>query len=67
MTSFVEEIGLHALGLNDDQINQVNAILPDVQHLLATYKAEQPRIARIIPVAQMLLAQIQKFNNGEVR
>ena len=58
--SFIEDMGLHAEGFNDEQIAQIEAIKPDLLHLVATYQAVKPRIDRIIPVVRMVLEVINK-------
>lgn len=56
----LEEFGLHMEGFDDDQIAKIEAIKPDLLHLVATYQAVKPRIDRIIPVIRMVLEVINR-------
>ena len=56
----LEEFGLHMEGFNDEQIAQIEAIKPDLLHLVATYQAVKPRIDRIVPVVRMVLEVINR-------
>ena len=56
----LEEFGLHMEGFNDEQIAQIEAIKPDLLHLIATYQAVKPRIDRIVPIVRMVLEVINR-------
>jgi len=63
MADFLESMGLHMEGFTDAQIAQVDAIKPDLEHLIGLVKVELPRINRIVPVLKMMAdayAQHQK-------
>lgn len=54
MTDFVENVGLHSQGFNDQQIAQIDAAKDDALHVMATIKAIWPRITRLVPVLTMI-------------
>jgi len=63
MTDFLESMGLRMEGFTDAQIAQIDAIKPDIEHLIGVVKAELPRIDRIVPALKMMAdvyAQHQK-------
>jgi hypothetical protein len=59
---FVETAALRFEGFTDEQIAQIDAVLPDVEHLLGVLKAELPRINRLIPIAQMAIRTFNAAN-----
>lgn len=58
MSTWVEEMGLHAEGFNDQQIAEIDGIKDDVLHIIATIQAIWPRITRVLPVARMVAEQL---------
>lgn len=56
----MEEFGLRMEGFNDQQIAEIEAIKPDLLHLVATYQQVKPRIDRIVPVLRMVLEVINR-------
>lgn len=58
MSTWMEEMGLHAEGFNDTQIAQIDAVRDDVFHVIATIQAIWPRLTRIMPVAVMVAEQL---------
>jgi hypothetical protein len=74
MGDFVEQMGLHMEGFNDDQIKQIDAIRPDIEHLAGVLQvqmpaiiklvgiinAELPRINRVVPVLHMAITQFNQ-------
>lgn len=58
MSTWIEEMGLHAEGFSDEQIAQIDAVRDDLFHVVATIKAIWPRLTRIAPVAVMVLQQL---------
>jgi len=59
---FVETAALRFEGFTDQQIAQIDAALPDIEHLLGVLKAELPRINRLVPVLQMALRTFNATN-----
>ncbi len=55
MSTWIEEMGLHAEGFTDEQIAQIDAAKDDFLHIWATYQAIRPRINRVAPVVRMIL------------
>lgn len=49
MTGFIEDMLLRDEGQDDQDIANINADLPDIQHLDQVLIAEWPRIAKIAP------------------
>ncbi len=58
MTGFLEDQFLRFEGLDDKDIQDINTLLPIIQHLDAVLIAEWPRIAKVIPVATRLLDKV---------
>lgn len=56
----LEEFGLRMEGFNDQQIAEIEAIKPDLLHVVATYQQIKPRIDRIVPVIRMVLEVINR-------
>ena len=52
-------IALEAEGFSQQQIAQIEAALPVVTRLLAAYKAADPDIVAIIPVAEMVINKLK--------
>lgn len=50
MTGFFEDQALRFEGLDDKDIADINAALPDIEHLIVVVQAELPRINRVLPV-----------------
>lgn len=65
---WMETAGLRFEGFTDQQIAQIDAIRPDLEHLIGVLKTEMPRINRVIPVIQMAVAVFnanqRRINNG---
>lgn len=55
---FMLGMGLHAAGFDDQQIAQIEAAIPDLLHIVATFNAIRPRINRVAPVIQMVLEKL---------
>ncbi len=55
MSTWVEEMGLHAEGFTDEQIAQIDSIKEDCLHIWATYQAIKPRLDHVAPVIRMVL------------
>ncbi len=55
MSTWVEEMGLHSEGFNDQQIAEIDGIKDDLLHLWATFRQELPRFKRVAPTVQMIL------------
>ncbi len=55
MSTWIEEMGLHAEGFTDEQIAQIDAAKDDFLHIWATYQAVKPRIDKVAPVVRMIL------------
>ena len=49
MTGFIENMLMRDEGLSDQDIADINADLPDIQHLDQVLEAEWPRINKIMP------------------
>lgn len=58
MSTWIEEVGLHAEGFTDEEIAQIDAVKDDALHIWATYQAVKPRIDRITPVIRMILERL---------
>jgi len=56
---FVETAALRFEGFTDAQID---AALPDIEHVLGVLKAELPRINRLVPVLQMAIRVFNAAN-----
>lgn len=54
----IEDFVLRFEGFTDQQIAQLHAALPDLEHLMDVLKAEMPRLNRVVPVLQMAVAVI---------
>lgn len=57
MTGFLEDAGLRLAGLDDQDIANLNAILPAIQNLISVYEAH---IHQINQVQKVLIPIIQK-------
>lgn len=58
MSTWIEEMGLHAEGFSDTQIAEIDGVKDDVLHIIATIQAIWPRITRVLPVARMVAEQL---------
>ena len=58
MSTWVEEMGLHAEGFTDEEIAQIDAAKDDAYHTAATIQAIWPRLTRLLPVAVMILSRL---------
>ncbi len=65
MSSFIESMALHLEGFTDEQIAQIDGIMPDIEHLLAVAHAEAPRITKLIPVFQMIIQVIAQKSQSQ--
>jgi len=68
MSDFLEQIGLHNEGFNDEEIAQIDAAKEDLSHVVATIKLIWPRINRLMPVIAMValrVSQHQKQQQGQ--
>ena len=54
MSTFIEEMGLHAEGFSDSQIAEIDGIKEDLLHIWATYQSVKPRIDKVVPVIRMV-------------
>lgn len=54
----IEDWTLGFEGFSEQQIAQIHAALPDVEHLMDILKAEMPRINKVVPVLQMVIAVV---------
>jgi len=50
MTGFIEDMLLRQEGLDDKDLADINAALPDIQALDAAAEAQWPRINRLAPL-----------------
>lgn len=61
MTGFMENTGLRMAGLDDQDIANLNAILPDLQnliHIVQTHQAQFDRVLKVVlPLAQKVIAK----------
>ena len=60
MSTWVEEMGLHAEGFTDEQIAEIDGIKDDLVHIWATYQAIKPRLDRVAPVVSMILEVVDR-------
>ncbi len=60
MSTWVEEMGLHAEGFTDEQIAEIDGIKDDLVHIWATYQAVAPRLKRVGPTIQMILDTLNR-------
>lgn len=58
MSTWLEEMGLHAEGFTDEEIAQIDGVKDDFLHIWATYQAVKPRIDRVTPVIRMILERL---------
>lgn len=58
MSTWIEEMGLHAEGFTDEEIAQIDGIKDDALHIIATIQAIWPRITRVLPVARMIAERL---------
>ncbi len=57
--NFGIRLALEAEGFSMAEITQIEAVLPSVTRLLATYKAASPDILAVIPVAEMVIKKLK--------
>ena len=58
MSTWVEEMGLHAEGFTDNEIAEIDAAKDDAYHVAATIQAIWPRLTRLLPVAVMIISRL---------
>ncbi len=58
MTTWIEEMGLHAEGFTDEEIAEIDAVRDDAYHVAATILAIWPRLTRLAPVVVKILARL---------
>lgn len=58
MTGFLEDDALRFEGLDDQDIAELNAILPDLQILNAQIAAQWPRIQKAAPILSRIAGKI---------
>jgi hypothetical protein len=58
MTGFLEDQALRFEGLDDKDIADLNAALPDLQALGQALSAQWPRVSRVAPVLLRLVDKI---------
>lgn len=67
MNDFLERMGLHAEGLDDNDIAAFDGTKDDLMHIAATVQAIWPRINRVAPVLMRLAVKIiaHQKENGQ--
>ncbi len=58
MTTWIEEMGLHAEGFTDEEIAEIDAVRDDAYHVAATILAIWSRLTRLAPVVVKILARL---------
>lgn len=58
MTGFVEDMLMKQEGLDDKDIADINAILPDIQALDATLTSQLPRIMKVMPIVLRVVNKV---------
>jgi hypothetical protein len=64
MTGFIEDTALKFMGLDDADIQQINARLPDIQNLITVALAHQTQLNRVmtlLPIVQKIIAKQQEL------
>lgn len=65
MIGFIEASALRMEGLTNEDIDGLNAVLPDIQNLLKvvdSHKAQFDRVFKVVmPIAQKIVAKQQEF------
>jgi len=57
MSTWVENMALHAEGLDDDDIAALDACKDDLMHLAATVEAVWPRVNHVVPILSKLIVK----------
>ncbi len=58
MSTWIEEMGLHAEGFTDAEIAEIDGVKDDCLHIIATIQTIWPRITRVLPVARMVAERL---------
>ena len=58
MTGFIEDMLMRDEGLDDQDIADINKILPDVQALDIALEAQLPRILQVMPIALRIINKV---------
>lgn len=58
MTGFIEDMLMRDEELDDQDIADINKILPDVQALDIALEAQLPRILRVMPIALRIINKV---------
>lgn len=58
MTGFIEDMLLRQEGLDDKDLADINAALPDLQALDTALLAQWPRINKLAPIALRILTKV---------
>jgi hypothetical protein len=58
MTGFIEDMMLCQEGLDDKDIANINAILPDIQALDTALTAQLPRITKVMAIALPIVNKV---------
>jgi hypothetical protein len=58
MTGFIEDMMLRQEGLDDKDIANINAILPDIQALDTALTAQLPRITKVMSVVLPIVNKV---------
>ena len=48
MPDFIESVGLHSQGFNDEQIAEIDAVKDDVAHVISMLQAIFPHIEKVL-------------------
>ncbi len=65
MPDFMEEMGLHHFGFDDNQIAQIDAAIPKAAFVLDWVKQHKTVLLQLIDTAEMAAAQIAKFQKEQ--
>jgi len=58
MTGFIENMVMYDEGLDDQDISDLNTILPDIQALDTAILAQLPRITKVAPIVLRIVNKI---------